>query len=79
MQVRRLGGAFGCKISRSVHVATACAVAAHNVRKPVRVVMDLESNMKLIGKRLPYYSKYEVRDLIYSLEQLSRLLTHWYE
>jgi xanthine dehydrogenase/oxidase len=58
--VRRLGGAFGSKISRCSHVATAAAVAAHVTNKPVRVAMSLESNMQVIGKRPPYMMKYEI-------------------
>lgn len=46
--------------SKANHVATACAVAAHVTNKPVRVVLDLETNMRMIGKRLPYLTKYEV-------------------
>lgn len=61
LNVRRLGGAFGAKSSRAAHVASACAVAAYHTHKPVRVVMDLETNMQMIGKRLPYLVKYEVK------------------
>jgi len=60
VSVRRLGGAYGAKISKASHVAAACAVAAEVTGKPVRVVLDLETNMKMIGKRLPYLAKYEV-------------------
>jgi xanthine dehydrogenase/oxidase len=59
--VKRLGGAYGAKITKASHVAAACAVAAHVTAKPVRMVLDLETNMKVIGKRLPYMAKYEVR------------------
>lgn len=62
VQVRRLGGAYGAKISKANQIACAAAVGAHVARKPVRVVLDLESNMKMIGKRLPYLTKYEVND-----------------
>ncbi|XP_021947093.1 xanthine dehydrogenase/oxidase [Folsomia candida] len=57
--VRRLGGSYGAKISKSSHIAGACAVAAHVTNRPVRIVLDLETNMKMIGKRLPYLTTYE--------------------
>ncbi|XP_021954654.1 xanthine dehydrogenase [Folsomia candida] len=60
IQVRRLGGAFGSKITRCSQIATACAVAAQVVNRPVRVALDLETNMKMIGKRNPYLMKYEM-------------------
>jgi len=60
MIVRRIGGSYGSKITKATHIACACAVAAHILKRPVRVVMDLETNMKMIGKRLPYFNKYEV-------------------
>ncbi|ODM88520.1 putative aldehyde oxidase-like protein, partial [Orchesella cincta] len=61
VHVRRLGGAFGAKITKANHVAAACAVAAHVTQKPVRVVLDLETNMQAFGKRLPYLFKYKVK------------------
>ena len=30
--------------------------------RPVRMHMDLDSNMKVVGKRWPYYATYTVRD-----------------
>merc|ERR1719204_410646 len=52
MSVRRLGGAFGGKISNASVPATACAVAAFKLGKPVRIVLDLKSNLEAVGKRL---------------------------
>ncbi|CAL8082189.1 unnamed protein product [Orchesella dallaii] len=59
ISVKRLGGGYGGKISKAAHVAAACAVAAHVINRPVRVAVDLETNMKMIGKRAPYLTKYE--------------------
>ncbi|XP_059083877.1 uncharacterized protein LOC131881124 isoform X2 [Tigriopus californicus] len=56
--VRRLGGAYGGKITLPNAIATACAVAAEKVRKPVRLTLDLQSNMELLGKRSPYLFEY---------------------
>ena len=41
-------------------VATACAVAAHKLRKPVRLIMGLQDNMEMVGKRNPYLFNYSV-------------------
>ncbi|XP_073981622.1 uncharacterized protein isoform X2 [Rhodnius prolixus] len=60
VEVKRLGGAYGCKISRSSMVATACAIAAYKLHQPVRMVLNLETNMRAIGKRYPLLAKYEV-------------------
>ncbi|ODN05821.1 Indole-3-acetaldehyde oxidase [Orchesella cincta] len=60
MQVRRVGGGFGGKISRNTFVATACSVATWVTGRPCRVILDLETNMTMIGKRLPYRIPYEV-------------------
>jgi len=59
MQTRRVGGAFGGKASRLTQVAAACAIAAAELSKPVRIHLDLESNMALAGGRMPYYCKYK--------------------
>ncbi|XP_042860846.1 xanthine dehydrogenase/oxidase-like [Penaeus japonicus] len=58
--VKRLGGAFGAKIDQCNIVTTAAAVAAQKVRKPVRVALDLDANMTIIGWREPYLCTYKV-------------------
>ncbi|XP_069693941.1 uncharacterized protein [Periplaneta americana] len=60
VKVRRVGGAYGAKVSRASAVATACAVAAHILNRPVRFVLDLVSNMKALGKRCDFSMDYEV-------------------
>ncbi|XP_021958024.1 xanthine dehydrogenase [Folsomia candida] len=60
IQVKRIGGGFGGKITQPAHIAAAAAVAATTVRQPVRIVLDIETNMKMLGRRLPFYMKYEV-------------------
>ncbi|XP_046441655.1 indole-3-acetaldehyde oxidase-like isoform X1 [Daphnia pulex] len=59
VQTRRLGGGFGGKISRSTLVAVACAIAASELSRPVRIALDLDTNMALTGGRLPYYCHYK--------------------
>ena len=60
MTVRRLGGGFGSKVSRQNLVATAAAIAAAKLSRPVRLVLDLETQMTALGWREPYYASYEV-------------------
>ncbi|CAG7835136.1 unnamed protein product [Allacma fusca] len=59
IKVKRIGGAYGSKISRGTHVAVAAAVASHITRKPVRIVLDMEHGFEMMGKRLPYHTEYE--------------------
>lgn len=60
VEVRRLGGAFGAKISRNVQIACASALACYLLQKPVRLVLEIESNMKICGKRNACTSKYKI-------------------
>lgn len=60
VSVRRIGGSFGGKISRSHMVSAAAAVGAWKAHKPVKIALDMKTFMTLIGGREPYYSKYKV-------------------
>ncbi|XP_025087515.1 xanthine dehydrogenase-like [Pomacea canaliculata] len=60
VEVKRLGGAFGSKISRNFQVSGACALAAYIMQQPVRLRMGFHDNMKAIGKRFPFHADYEV-------------------
>ncbi|XP_062544110.1 aldehyde oxidase 3-like [Armigeres subalbatus] len=60
IHVRRLGGSYGGKASRSAFVACACALAAHLSKRPVRMILTMEDNIAAIGKRYGCHSKYEV-------------------
>ena len=55
-----MGGAFGGKIQKARYVAAAAAVAATKLRRPVRIQMDLQSNMEMMGKRSEYIFQYTV-------------------
>lgn len=41
-------------------VATPCAVACWTTGRPVRIILDLETNMNMLGKRHPFRIPYEV-------------------
>lgn len=59
-KVRRLGGGYGGKATPAQLMAAATALAAFKVNRPVRVVLDLKSNMEMFGKKFPYLGKYKV-------------------
>ncbi|CAI8020059.1 Xanthine dehydrogenase/oxidase [Geodia barretti] len=60
VSVRRVGGAYGGKITRSHWIAAACGLAAHATGRPVRMHLDIDTNMKMIGKRIPYYATFTI-------------------
>ncbi|XP_064938618.1 indole-3-acetaldehyde oxidase-like isoform X2 [Musa acuminata AAA Group] len=57
---RRVGGGFGGKGPRSVPVATACALAAFKLRRPVRMYLDRKTDMIMTGGRHPMHINYSV-------------------
>ncbi|XP_059482209.1 xanthine dehydrogenase/oxidase-like [Neocloeon triangulifer] len=60
VKVKRIGGGFGGKITRATHVAVACAVAANALKRPVRLVLDLKDNMRLLGGRAALKTEFKV-------------------
>ncbi|XP_076651937.1 uncharacterized protein LOC143358591 [Halictus rubicundus] len=60
IQVRRLGGGYGAKISRAGQIACACALVSYKLNRPARFIMTIESNMQTIGKRFDTRQDYEV-------------------
>ncbi|XP_028167400.1 xanthine dehydrogenase-like [Ostrinia furnacalis] len=58
--VRRLGGAYGIKISRSTQLAIASSLVAVKLNRPVRFIQALTTNMRAVGKRLPCSTDFEV-------------------
>ena len=59
IQVRRVGGGYGGKVNNSGRIAAAAAVAAVKLDRPVRLVLDLKSNMEVLGRRHPFMAKYK--------------------
>ncbi|XP_076048889.1 uncharacterized protein LOC143029787 [Oratosquilla oratoria] len=60
LMAKRLGGAFGGKINRGNYLATAAALAAHHLQKPVRMTIDLHTNLRMMGGREPHSIEYKV-------------------
>ncbi len=58
--VKRIGGGFGGKESRSVFTNAAIAVAAHRTRRPVRLTLDRAEDMQMTGHRHAFLIKYKV-------------------
>ncbi|XP_072742748.1 uncharacterized protein [Anoplolepis gracilipes] len=59
ISVKRIGGAYGAKISRNTQIACACALVCHKLNRPARFVMSIEGNMQSIGKRIMTRQEYE--------------------
>uniref|UniRef100_A0A0D9WXP8 FAD-binding PCMH-type domain-containing protein n=1 Tax=Leersia perrieri TaxID=77586 RepID=A0A0D9WXP8_9ORYZ len=57
---RRAGGGFGGKAVRSLHIATAAALCAHTLRRPVRMYLNRNTDMIIVGGRHPMKVRYSV-------------------
>ncbi|KAL3530187.1 hypothetical protein ACH5RR_009509 [Cinchona calisaya] len=57
---RRVGGGFGGKAIRAMPVATACALAAHKLCRPVRIYLNRKTDMITSGGRHPMKITYSV-------------------
>lgn len=61
VEVRRLGGGYGGKISRASQIACACALACYRLKRRVRFVMSIEQMMSAIGKRNAAMNDYHLK------------------
>ncbi|KAH6810797.1 abscisic aldehyde oxidase 3 [Perilla frutescens var. frutescens] len=57
---RRIGGGFGGKAIRAIPIATACALAAYKLQRPVRIYLDRKTDMIIAGGRHPMKITYSV-------------------
>ncbi|CAH8341865.1 unnamed protein product [Eruca vesicaria subsp. sativa] len=57
---RRVGGGFGGKAVKSMPVATACALAAHKLQRPVKMYLNRKTDMIMAGGRHPMKVTYNV-------------------
>jgi xanthine dehydrogenase large subunit len=58
VECRRMGGGFGGKETQAGHVAVWAAVAAHRLRRPVKLRLDRDEDFMLTGKRHPFCYDY---------------------
>jgi xanthine dehydrogenase/oxidase len=59
-KAKRLGGGFGGKESRGTPYGAVAAVAAHTLNRPVRVVLDRDTDMCSSGQRHPFLGKWKI-------------------
>ncbi|PWB69522.1 MAG: xanthine dehydrogenase, partial [Holophagae bacterium] len=60
VDVARLGGAFGGKEDQATAWALLAALACYHLRRPVRLVLDRDQDMRATGKRHPYSSDFRL-------------------
>ncbi|KAK4133189.1 hypothetical protein BT67DRAFT_443111 [Trichocladium antarcticum] len=60
VRVKRLGGGFGGKETRSVQLSSILALAAQKTRRPVRCMLTREEDMVTSGQRHPFLGRWKV-------------------
>lgn len=60
VDVQRLGGGFGGKEDQGTTWACVAAVAAYNLKKPVKLVLNRQDDIRITGKRHPYSSDFKI-------------------
>ena len=59
-KVKRLGGGFGGKETRSIQLSGICAVAANKMRRPVRCMLNRDDDIATSGQRHPFLARWKV-------------------
>ncbi|CAE8703078.1 unnamed protein product [Polarella glacialis] len=57
-RMKRMGGGFGGKETRTVPVSSAVALAAHRLKRPVKISLDRDIDMWFTGTRHPFLGRY---------------------
>ncbi|KAI1383707.1 Molybdopterin-binding domain of aldehyde dehydrogenase-domain-containing protein [Hypoxylon trugodes] len=60
MRVRRLGGAYGGKESRSTPIACLVAIAAKKERRPMRIMLNRDEDIMISGQRHPMQCRWKI-------------------
>jgi len=60
VEVRRMGGAFGGKESQATMIAGIAAVLAWKTKRPVKLRLPRDDDMRATGKRHPFLIRYEI-------------------
>ena len=60
VEVRRMGGAFGGKESQATIIAAIAALLAWKARRPVKLRLPRDDDMRATGKRHPFLARYDV-------------------
>ncbi|GKE90385.1 xanthine dehydrogenase 1-like protein [Tanacetum coccineum] len=59
-KVKRIGGGFGGKETRSAFFAAVAAVPAYMLNRPVKLTLDRDVDMMTSGQRHSFLGKYKV-------------------
>lgn len=59
-KVKRLGGGFGGKETRSIQLSGICALAAKRSGRPVRSMLNRDEDMTTTGQRHPFMARWKV-------------------
>ncbi|KAF9292879.1 hypothetical protein BGZ88_006024 [Linnemannia elongata] len=59
-KVKRLGGGFGGKESRTIPLSCIMSVASYHQKRPVRCMLDRNEDMAISGQRNPFMGKWKV-------------------
>ena len=60
VECRRMGGGFGGKETQAGHMAVWAAIAAHKLKRPVKLRLDRDDDFLVTGKRHPFAYDYTV-------------------
>ncbi|MES2942538.1 MAG: xanthine dehydrogenase molybdopterin binding subunit [Pseudomonadota bacterium] len=60
VECRRMGGGFGGKETQSCHMAVWAAIAASQLKRPVKLRLDRDDDFMITGKRHPFAYDYTV-------------------
>lgn len=59
-RVKRMGGGFGGKETRSVQLSGICATAAKKAKRPVRCMLNRDEDIQTSGQRHPFLGRWKI-------------------